>query len=174
MPFESLHRGEKGIRFAKDASPRRRKLHIVRFRAGAKAHSFRCASSPQKTALGSPVRLQARSRRLAVATTLLRGLLLSLARSNRSQLGVQKPGTGDGNPFSRIGSRSRLTPPPSRPAPKKPGRENHPPDGFLIRPSIPIIFRCAGDGNPFAKDASRTCAPRCVLAPFDKSRGNSV
>ena len=27
---------------------RRRKLHIIRFRAGTKTHSFRCSSSPQK------------------------------------------------------------------------------------------------------------------------------
>ena len=72
-------------------SPRRRKLRIVRSRASVRAHSLRRSSSPQKTALGSPVRLQAPSRRFAVATTLLRFLYLqapyrSLPRKRASSL----------------------------------------------------------------------------------------
>ena len=47
------------------------------FRENGTAHPLRCGSSPQKVTLGSPVRLQARSQRLAVATNLLRANPLS-------------------------------------------------------------------------------------------------
>lgn len=40
-----------------DSKPRRRGLHISRSRASARARSFRRSSSPQKTTLGSAVRL---------------------------------------------------------------------------------------------------------------------
>ena len=47
------------------------------FRENVTAHPLRCGSSPQKVTLGSPVRLQARSQRLVVATNLLRANPLS-------------------------------------------------------------------------------------------------
>ena len=62
------------------AAPRRRGLRIVRdgvffFKANAISHSLRRSSFPQKVTLASPVRLQARSQRLWLATNLLRGRL---------------------------------------------------------------------------------------------------
>ena len=59
------------------AAPRRRGLRIVRdgvffFKANAISHSLRRSSFPQKVTLASPVRLQARSQRLWLATNLLR------------------------------------------------------------------------------------------------------
>ena len=50
-------------------APRRRKLHIPRFRLTAKARSFRCSSSPNVTRLSAGLTLGPLKRKLHISLT---------------------------------------------------------------------------------------------------------
>ena len=84
---------------------RRHKLRIIRFRRYAKAHSLRCSSSPRRVPLGSPVRLQARSRRLPFATNSPRvngGRWPSAAQSKRGRMRWKSIGKSQARLFRRF------------------------------------------------------------------------